>query len=150
MLDGTTKDVKVKLTNSVATHRVALSSVEVSAGDDYTPLDVSTIVEHYGITGNSFKVNVTTPGTYAMRVQTVYTDGTVSPWSNLTRVEILGSIGDLNNDGIINIADINVLINVVLGNTASRRTHQASDLNRDGVANIADMNALINIILNNN
>ena len=146
----TAKDVKVKLANSVATHRVALSSVEVYAGDDYTPLDVSTIVEHYGITGNSFKVNVTTPGTYAMRVQAVYTDGTVSPWSNLTRVEILGSIGDLNNDGIINIADINVLINVVLGNTASRRTHQASDLNRDGVTNIADLNSLIHIILNNN
>ena len=42
------------------------------------------------------------------------------------------------------------MINVVLGNTASRRTHQASDLNRDGVTNIADLNSLIHIILNNN
>ena len=145
----TAKNVQVKLTNSVASHRVAISGIDVYAGDDYTPLDESTIVNYDGITSHSFKVSGVTPGTYAMRVQTVYTDGNVSPWSNLKRVEVISSFGDLNYDGIINITDINVLVNVVLGNTASRRTLHISDINGDGVTNIADINALINIILKN-
>ena len=51
--------------------------------------------------------------------------------------------GDVNNDGVINIADVNVLINLILaGNELP-----AADVNGDGVVNIADINVIIGHIL---
>ena len=51
--------------------------------------------------------------------------------------------GDVNNDGEVNIADVNAVIDVILGggNNAS------ADVNKDGEINIADVNAIIVIIL---
>ena len=51
--------------------------------------------------------------------------------------------GDVNNDGEVNIADVNVIINVILGSG----THISADVNADGEINIADVNAIISIIL---
>ena len=52
--------------------------------------------------------------------------------------------GDVNGDGEVNIADINVVIAVILGGASNT----AADVNNDGEVNIADVNAVINIILN--
>ena len=54
--------------------------------------------------------------------------------------------GDVNGDGEINIADINALIDIILGGTDN--TEGRSDVNEDGEVNIADINAVIDIILN--
>ena len=53
--------------------------------------------------------------------------------------------GDVNGDGEVNIADINAVINIILGGGANDR----ADVNDDGEVNIADINAIINIILSN-
>lgn len=53
--------------------------------------------------------------------------------------------GDVNGDGKVNIADINAVINIILGGGANDR----ADANGDGVVNIADINAIINAILGN-
>ena len=53
--------------------------------------------------------------------------------------------GDLNGDGLINVLDIVVLVNIVLGNTEPLGD---GDLNDDGVLNILDVVMLVNIILN--
>ena len=52
-------------------------------------------------------------------------------------------VGDTNGDGEVNIADLNALIDAVLGNDHGR----VFDVNGDGEVNIADVNALIDIIL---
>ena len=52
--------------------------------------------------------------------------------------------GDVNNDGEVNIADVNTVINFILGD----RSRQSVDVNNDGEINIADVNAIIGIILN--
>ena len=52
--------------------------------------------------------------------------------------------GDVNNDGEVNIADVNAVINVILGGGGS---NMSGDVNADGEINIADVNAIINIIL---
>ena len=52
-------------------------------------------------------------------------------------------IGDTNGDGEVTIADLNALIDAVLGNDYGREF----DVNGDGEVNIADVNALIDIIL---
>ena len=52
--------------------------------------------------------------------------------------------GDVNNDGEVNIADVNAVINVILGGGGS---NTSGDVNADGEINIADVNAIIDIIL---
>ena len=52
-------------------------------------------------------------------------------------------VGDVNGDGEVNIADINVVIDIILSGASS----SAADVNGDGEINIADVNAVIDIIL---
>ena len=52
--------------------------------------------------------------------------------------------GDVNNDGEVNIADVNTVIDYILGD----RSRLSIDVNGDGEVNIADVNAIIAIILN--
>ncbi len=55
--------------------------------------------------------------------------------------------GDLTGDGKVDIADVNIVINVMLGKAASDEQKAASDLTGDGKVDIADINAVINIML---
>ena len=52
--------------------------------------------------------------------------------------------GDINADGDVNIADVNVLIDAILGD----RFDVSCDVNEDGDVNIADVNYLIDLIFN--
>ena len=52
--------------------------------------------------------------------------------------------GDVNGDGEVNIADINAVINIILGGNGD---HTKADVNGDHEVNIADVNTIINIIL---
>ena len=56
------------------------------------------------------------------------------------------STGDVNKDGTVDIADVNLCIDVILG-LASKSQWPAADVNDDGNVDVADMNAIINIIL---
>lgn len=58
--------------------------------------------------------------------------------------------GDVNGDGEVNIADINVLVDIIMGNTADAETMLRADVNEDGEINIADINAVLDIILSSN
>ena len=51
--------------------------------------------------------------------------------------------GDVNNDGEVNISDVNALIDMIM----SEASEAAGDVNNDGEVNISDVNALIDIIL---
>ena len=55
--------------------------------------------------------------------------------------------GDVNGDGEVNIADVNAVIDIILGGTADPDTMKRADVNGDGEINIADVNAIIDIIL---
>lgn len=54
-----------------------------------------------------------------------------------------GIKGDVNGDGEVNIADVNAVIDVVLGGSSNPN----ADVNNDDEINIADINAVIDIIL---
>jgi len=58
-----------------------------------------------------------------------------------------GVRGDVNGDGEVNIADINVIVNIILGGRADPATMDRADVNDDGEVIIADINAIIDIIL---
>jgi hypothetical protein len=51
---------------------------------------------------------------------------------------------DVNRDGEVNIADVNFVINVILGDYDLPE----ADVNDDREVNIADINAIIDVILN--
>ena len=55
--------------------------------------------------------------------------------------------GDVNADGEVNIADVNTIIDIILGVKYDEYTMERADVNSDGEVNIADVNALIDIIL---
>lgn len=54
-------------------------------------------------------------------------------------------LGDLNDDGQVDISDINIVINVMLG-----KSDVPADVNGDGVVDISDVNKVINIMLRAN
>lgn len=51
--------------------------------------------------------------------------------------------GDVNDDGEVNIADVNAIIDAIISN----RVVERADVNSDGEINIADVNVVLNIIL---
>ena len=55
-----------------------------------------------------------------------------------------GLLGDLNYDSQINVQDVVIIINIILGNNAQI---QSADLNNDGTVDVLDVVSLINIIL---
>ena len=58
-----------------------------------------------------------------------------------------GIKGDVNNDKEINIADINALLDIILGASADECTRWRADMNGDGEIGLADVNALSDNIL---
>ncbi len=60
-------------------------------------------------------------------------------------------LGDVNKDGVISIADVTALVNIILGKVSADSDEydmNAADVNQDGVKTIADVTALVNMILN--
>ena len=58
------------------------------------------------------------------------------------------SVGDLNQDNSINIQDIVIMVNVVLGPSDQWNLFFCeADLNQDGLLNIQDIVLLVNLIL---
>ena len=55
--------------------------------------------------------------------------------------------GDVNGDGEVNIADVNMVIGLILRGVVDASANRSADVNGDGEINIADVNALIDIIL---
>lgn len=85
-------------------------------------------------------------GTYNIRVEVVDKDIWGFITINLYESEFycLGyEIYDMNNDGSINIADISVLVDAILGDIQDADY----DVNGDGVVNISDINMIIAYIL---
>ena len=58
-----------------------------------------------------------------------------------------GALGDLNQDGLVNVLDIIFSINIILGGYPSDYELWSGDLNQDYVIDILDIVLLINLIL---
>ena len=55
--------------------------------------------------------------------------------------------GDVNGDGEVSVADVNIVVDIILGHMPSADIRQRADVNKDNEISIADINAIINIIL---
>jgi hypothetical protein len=118
-------------------------AVSILGGNDDYVINPDDAVRYNNISGKSFTLNGLKPGNYAMRVQAVYIDGSVSAWSEYQQLELKELAGDVNLDNEINIADINAAIDMILAGGQNL----IADVNNDGEVNIADINALLDLIL---
>lgn len=84
-------------------------------------------------------------GTSVILVTTA--DGGFMATCTVTVVEGADLPGDVNHDGEVNIADINAIIDVILGGNVDSQTRERADVNGDGEVNIADINGIIDAIL---
>lgn len=55
--------------------------------------------------------------------------------------------GDVNNDGIVDISDVNILLNIILSYDSADDYDGRADITKDGVVDVSDVNEVINIIL---
>ena len=76
-------------------------------------------------------------------------------WSQFTTIlpidgtVVDGLLGDVNNDGYINMSDVTIIINYILGREVNDFRWQQADMNFDGFINMSDVTGVINFILGN-
>ena len=81
-------------------------------------------------------------------------------WIGETSTEVAGGIdfhpnqalpevtaGDTNGDGIVDVSDVTLVINFILGQKPIGYNPVAIDVNGDTVVDVTDVTALINLIL---
>lgn len=129
---------KVALTAAlVDDNGVALDSVT------WTPASVSQT--------NKVNLSLTVPGgVTSARLRFASWNADVNSNGAVRKIEITEGAaaldGDVNLDGEVNIADVNAVIDIILGSNADDGQLARADVNHDGEINIADVNAIIDII----
>lgn len=73
----------------------------------------------------------------------------IDPWQKFASIVEMADPGDINADRSADITDLNILINVILGQDNTDDYEGRDDINQDQVVDIADLNFLINYILGN-
>ena len=59
-------------------------------------------------------------------------------------------VGDLNSDTLINVQDLVIMVNIIVGNMEPTNIQLISgDINSDNTLDVLDVVSLVNIILNN-
>ena len=108
----------------------------LEAGEWKRAIDVNSIAD--GLTAIPVTLNATQSFTIPAGGFQVYVKGEPeSPFLN----------GDVNGDGEVSIADVNVVIDILLGFTSSEPYEGRADVNNDKEISIADVNVLIDILL---
>ena len=140
---GTSGTETVTFNKKVKGQSVMLHKVSIVAGNDVYDINPDDATVYGNIHDNYIDIKGVEPGNYAMRVQAVYIDNTVSQWSEYQRWQLYTLNGDVNLDQEVNIADINMAIDMIISDDHDPN----GDVNKDGEINIADINAIIDIIL---
>jgi len=87
-------------------------------------------------------------GTYYVRYRVTNAAGTCEAYGDTYAFTVYGRLqGDVNNDGEVDIADVNAVVDIILVGNCD---FHAADVNGDGEINIADINAIMDIIMGAN
>ena len=72
-------------------------------------------------------------------------------WKNFFKIESIegdeGLKGDVDGNGVVDITDANILINIVLGKDTASKYNGRADVDDDGIVDVSDINVVLNIIL---
>lgn len=72
---------------------------------------------------------------------------TVEVWREFYNIQAVSILGDVNHDGVVTIADADIITNYYLGVFKMPLDIEIADVNGDGKITIADANAIVNIFL---
>ena len=154
---------KITITSTDSYYSPDMAMIKVYVGDVNELNTLNAVAEEgdatnrliTGITDKHYTVkDLEAEGTFFYQVRALYTDGTMSAWSNTKSVTLFANghafeAGDVNHDGNVNIADVTALIDMLLGGNDDACTICA-DVNGDESVNIADVTALIDMLLGGN
>ena len=137
---GTTAKLRVEYKDPDATSWTTLNTQDVPSGTDQV---VSCSID---ISGNKV-FRFSQPG--GNKTKPVYIDDiTFYYMGDDVPVHHFDDLrGDINGDGLVDVADVNELVNIILGKVTTGVDLTVSDLSGDGIVDVADVNELINIIL---
>ena len=139
-----------------------IQKIEIYAGDATEVLSRASesgdenqrLIEGIAPTARAYTVrDLASGGSFFYQVKAHYIDGAESDWSETELVTLVAGehiyeSGDVDHDGLINIADVTCLINYLLTGRGACET--CADVNEDSSINIADVTALINMLLTSN
>ena len=138
---GTPLPYSVNLKSEGLTQGVTMSMSD----NEYFYVNASTFTASEMNNGTSFTITFTAddPGTFDNLI-TIGNEEAASTFTVRATAVETGVAGDVNGDGEVNIADVNAVINIILGDDSSGID---GDVNGDNEVNIADVNSIIAIIL---
>jgi len=98
----------------------------------------NSIPQHTYLQGGSYEVSLTVTNIYGMESE-----------PHIEMVQLQSSMsGDVNNDSVLNVLDIVIVVNFILGmDQPTELEFSSADLNYDGSLNILDIVNLVNLIL---
>ena len=76
-----------------------------------------------------------------------FTVGTLQAFADRAEVQTVKK-GDANNDGAVNVNDIVITVNKILGTTSADFVESNADMDGDNSITVSDVVAMVNIILN--
>ena len=105
---------------------------------------------HYALERMSNDYSITVQA--GVKITIEYSEGeyyTFSQWSKETTIIIPSKcVGDVDEDGLVNISDVTALIDYLLNSDASAINLSNADCDGDGLVNISDVTCLIDYLLN--
>ena len=113
---------------------IRLAKANDNDNDFYMDLNIGSVIPYYTQTGE-----------WIDPIDTLQTNFNL--WY---QEEFEYSLGDINQDSIIDILDIVKLVNAILGESITGIEYYLSDINQDTLINIQDIILIINFILNSN
>ena len=129
-------DQKCLVVLNLGTSSVTATVSGIDAGEWKLAIDVENISQ--GLTSVPVQLNANQSFTVPAGGYKVYVKGEPRP-------DYL--LGDVNGDGSVNISDVTLLIDIILGGTVDDDTRARADVNGDGSINISDITCVIDIIL---
>ena len=107
-------------------------------GDGNTQVSYNGYAEHSYLTSGTYEASLIVKNIYGYfsdpHIEFIQVGSTLS--------------GDINDDSMLNILDIVMMVNFVLGaQSPNSQQFQSSDMNDDGILNILDVVTLVNIVL---
>lgn len=149
------KVVRFKIYNPTSTGVMITPQYSTNNGGRWKGLDTYPY-DVYVTAGSTAEATITSLPTNApIMLRLKQTSGSSSEYCYIDDVEICYEetwepefvLGDVNDDGFVNIADVTDLIDYLLNNDASLINMNAADISADGMINISDVTDLIDMLL---
>ena len=149
------KVVRFKIYNPTSTGVMITPQYSTNNGGRWKGLDTYPY-DIYVTAGSTAEATITSLPTNApIMLRLKQTSGSSSEYCYIDDIEICYEetwepefvLGDVNDDGFVNIADVTDLIDYLLNNDASLINMNAADISADGMINISDVTDLIDMLL---